>query len=220
MSNGDVILQIMLITLGMIAFGYIFNKLLGISGESARELRDKAMNLQERMRNAQLVGDHQSMQELQQESMELTKDMLKKQMVPTCIRCIIFLVIFSILSVIYSDYSSGLLPFPILWFGDGWVSLYFLFSIGFSLLIYVVKKIYRKATGKEKKKGGMLSDLMGMGSSIQQGGAPSLSDISRDTPSLKSYEPTLEKQKQHKEDSNKDDSKPSESKSWKDRLQD
>jgi uncharacterized membrane protein (DUF106 family) len=216
--SGIVILQIMLITLGMIAFGYIFNKLLGIDREKVSKFREKAMNLQERMRNAQLVGDYQSLREMQKESMELTKDMMKRQFIPMCIRCLVFIGIFTILGFIYSDYSEGLLPFPILWFGSGWAAIYLLFSLGFSLIIYIVRKLYRKATGKEKKKGGMLSDLMNMTSSMQQGGAPSLSDMGQTTPTLRNYEPTLDKQEKNKERTSKE-SQSSESQSWKDRLQ-
>jgi uncharacterized membrane protein (DUF106 family) len=151
MTTGYVIISLMLMTIGMIAFGMIFNKIMGINPEVAKELRDKAMNLQERMRNAQMVRDGQQMMQLQQESMRLTKQMMKKQLVPTCIRCVIFLVIFAILGIVYAEYASGLLPFPILIFGDGWVALYFLFSIGFSLLIWGTKKLYKKYIIKEDK---------------------------------------------------------------------
>ncbi|MFX0058512.1 MAG: EMC3/TMCO1 family protein [Candidatus Hodarchaeota archaeon] len=151
MTDGYVIVSLMLMTIGMIALGMIFNKVMGINPEKAKELRDKAMNLQERMKTAQMMGDGQQMMQLQQESMQLTKQMMKKQLVPTCIRCVIFLVIFAILGVVYADFASGLLPFPILIFGDGWVALYFLFSIGFALLIWGTKKLYKKVIGKEDK---------------------------------------------------------------------
>ena len=154
-------------TIGMIALGMIFNKLLGITPGVAKEIREKAVNLQDRMKTAQMMGDGQQMRQLQQESMHLTKQMMKKQLIPTCIRCIIFLVIFAILGVIYADYASGLLPFPILIFGDGWVALYFLFSIGFSLLIWATKKLYKKVTGKGDK--GKTREILNMLSPISDG---------------------------------------------------
>jgi len=154
-------------TIGMIALGMIFNKIMGINPEVAKQFRDKAMNLQERMRTAQMMADGQQMMKLQKESMQLTKQMMKKQLVPTCIRCVIFLVIFAILGIVYAEYSSGLLPFPILIFGNGWVALYFLFSIGFSLLIWGSKKLYKKITGKEDK--GKTRDILNILSPMSDG---------------------------------------------------
>ena len=70
MANGEIIIQIMLITIGMVALSEVLNKILGLNMEAARELRERSTNLQERMRTARLTGDPQEMLELQQESME------------------------------------------------------------------------------------------------------------------------------------------------------
>jgi len=138
----------MFISIGMVALGLILNKFLGINLQSARELRDKAQNIQERMRTAQATGNAQEMFALQRESTALMKQMMKKQLIPSCIRCVVFLGIFALIGVFYMNYASGLLPFVIPLLGDGWVAVYFLFSIGFSLLLWGVKKLYRKLTGK------------------------------------------------------------------------
>jgi hypothetical protein len=115
------------------------------------------------MRTARLTRNPQEMLELQQESMELSKQMMKKQLIPSCVRCLIFLGIFAVIGVFYANYSEGLLPFPILFFGSGWFAIYFLFSITFSLIIYGLKRLYRKLTGKEVKRrrasGGILGGL-------------------------------------------------------------
>lgn len=179
MANEEIILQIMFITIGMVAVGMILNKIFGLNTEKIKEMREKALNVQERMKTIQLTGDRQQMLEIQRESMQITKEMMKKQLVPTCIRCIIFLVIFAIIGFIYSDYSSGLLPFPILIFGDGWVAIYFLFSIAFTLIIWGVKKLYKKLTGKEdstrrasREITGILSPVSGeWGSTFQSTGS-------------------------------------------------
>ena len=134
MSNGIIIIQIMFIAIGMLILGMILNYVLGLRKENMSEMRKKALNLQERMRNAQLLNDYQLMAQTQQESVQFMKLMMKKQFVPICIRCIIFWGIFAVLGFIYSDYWGGLLPIPILIFGNGWVAIYFLFSIGFSFL--------------------------------------------------------------------------------------
>ena len=191
MSDGVIIIQILFITIGMMILGMILNYILGLRKENLSEMRKKALNLQERMKNAQLLNDYQLLAQTQQESVQFMKLMMKKQLVPMCIRCIVFFGMFAILGVIYADYWEGLLPWPILFFGSGWMAIYFLFSIGLSLLIYGVKKLYKKITGKETKSQSALREIMGMLSPNQQAiGTPfhmtsstqTPSDISIDTP--------------------------------------
>jgi len=162
MANEIIIFQIFLVTLTMVVLSMIFNKITGLNQESAREIREKTTDLQERMRTAQQEGNVQNLRSLQQESMELTKTMMKKQLIPSCVRCFIFLGIFGILGLFFAQYTTGLLPFPILFFGSGWVAVYFLFSISLSLLFYLVKKVYRKMTGKEDRRKMEKQEIMGM----------------------------------------------------------
>lgn len=152
MANEEIIVGIMLITIAMIGVGELLNKFMGVNKDAARELREKTKKLQERMKTAQLTGNTQIMLELQRESMELTKIMMKKQMIPSCVRCIIFMGLFAVFGTVYAGYEAGLLPFPILIFGSGWFAVYFLFSITFSLILYGIKRLYRKLTGKEVKR--------------------------------------------------------------------
>jgi len=152
MAIVEIIVQIMLITLVMIGVSEILNRIMGVNSDAAREIKEKSKNLQERMRAAQLTGDNQILQELQRESMELTKTMMKKQMIPSCVRCFIFMGIFGVIGTVYAGYSEGLLPFLIPFFGSGWFAVYFLFSITFSLILYGIKRLYRKLTGKEVKR--------------------------------------------------------------------
>ncbi len=161
MTNGDIIIQIMLITIGMVSLGEVLNRIFGLNMEAAREIRDKSQNLQERMRTASLTGNPQEMMELQQESIELTKQMMKKQLIPSCVRCIIFLGIFALIGVIYANYEKNLLPFDLWFFGSGWFAIYFLFSISFSLILYGLKRLYRKLTGKEVKRKKPLGGILG-----------------------------------------------------------
>lgn len=162
MTNEIIIFQIFLVTLGMVVLSMIFNKLTGLNQGSAREIREQTMALQERMRTAQQEGNVQTLRELQQESIELTKTMMKKQLIPSCVRCFIFLGIFGILGFFFAEYSTGLLPFPVLFFGSGWIGVYFLFSISLSLIIYLVKRVYRKMTGQEDKRKLEKQEIMGM----------------------------------------------------------
>ena len=160
MSNVAIILQILFITIGMILFGMVLNRILGMRKEMIKEFREKALNLQERMRNAQVIGDAQLMLQLQRETMQLTKQIMLKQLIPLCLRCLIFIGIFAVLSFIYSDYKRGLLPFPLLIFGSGWFALYFIFSICLSLILFGVKRLYKKLTGKEIKTQRELREVM------------------------------------------------------------
>ncbi|MBD3341664.1 MAG: hypothetical protein GF353_21345 [Candidatus Lokiarchaeota archaeon] len=160
----QVVLELMFISIGVVIFGLILNKILGLKSSKMKELRDKAKNLQERLRQAQILNDPQLMQELQAETMQLMKGMLKKQLLPMCIRCIIFLGIFAIISFFYGQY-------------EWWFWVYFLWSLGFSLLSFGLTKLYRKLTGKDDKKKEFAQEIFGSISPAQQGGLGSLSSL-------------------------------------------
>ncbi|MHA2007872.1 MAG: hypothetical protein ACXABO_10925 [Promethearchaeota archaeon] len=205
MSNAIIILQILLITIVMLIFGIVLNRILGLKKEKMKEFKDKALNIQERMKNARVLGDIRLMAQLQRETMQFTRQIMLKQFVPLCVRCVIFIGIFSVLSFIYSDYDSGLLPFNIFILGTGWVALYFLFSIGFSLIIFGVKKLYKRIAGKEVSTQSNLRELIGIISPTQpeSGITYGLSDA---------VSPGMERNSFKQEELEKEDS-------WKDRIQ-
>lgn len=161
MANEEIIIQIMFITLAMVGLSEILNRIMGLKGDTAREIREKSRNLQQRMKTANLTGNSQEMFALQQESIALTKLMMKKQLIPQCVRCFIFIGIFVLIGGIYGRYGN-LLPFPILIFGSDWFALYILFSLGFSLILYGIKRLYRKLTGKEDKRKKASREILGM----------------------------------------------------------
>ncbi len=198
MSNAVIILQIMLITIGMIILGMILNKVLGLSKEKITEFKERASNLQERIRNAQVVGDIQMMAHLQRETMQFTKQIMLKQFVPLCLRCFFFIGIFALLGFIYADYGSGLLPFPLLFFGNGWVAIYFVFSISFSLIIFGIKKLYKRITGKEISSQNHLREIMQLVSPTQQTSGISF-QVSDAVPSSKVEENSSERTDSWKE---------------------
>jgi len=168
MSDAFIIVQIVLITIGMVFLGMVLNKLLGLSKDKISEFKEQAFNLQERMKNAQVLADPQLMLQVQRETMQFTKSIMIKQFVPLCLRCFIFIGIFAVLGFIYADYDSGLLPFPLLIFGTGWVAIYFIFSISFSLIIFGMKKLYKRITGKQVSSQGHLREIMELVSPSQQ----------------------------------------------------
>ena len=210
MANEEIIIQIMLITIGMVGLSELLNRIFGLNMGAAREIREKSQNLQERMRAAKFSGNFQEMQELQQESMVLTKLMLKKQMIPSCVRCLIFLGIFGVIGGFYANYSTGLLPWPILFFGDGWFAIYFLFSLTFSLIIYGFKRLYRKLTGKDVERKRASGGVLG-GFSPQKGDQEQHLQLTRPITN-ESIERGVVEDKQEEQDDKPEDE------SWKDRI--
>ena len=59
MANGEIIIQIMLITIGMVGLSEVLNRIFGLNMDAARELREKSQNLQERMQTARLTRNPQ-----------------------------------------------------------------------------------------------------------------------------------------------------------------
>ncbi len=145
--TNDVILELMFIALAMVLFSLLLNKLLGVRASKMKEIRDKAKNLRERVRQAEILGDPALMQQLQIETMGLMKLMLKKQLIPMCVRCLIFLVIFIIISMLYSQYEY-------------WFWIYFLFSFSFSMIVFGIKYLYKRITKKEDKRKGFAKEIM------------------------------------------------------------
>ncbi len=211
MANEEIIIQIMFITLAMVGVSEILNRVFGLNMDTAREMRENSRNLQERMKTARLTGNSQEMVALQQESIALTKVMMKKQMIPSCVRCAIFWGIFALLSAIYIDYWEGLLPFPILFFGTGWSAVYFLFSIGFSLILYGLKRLYRKLTGKEDMRKKRSREILGM-LSPQSGNEQGNIQLTRQIPDISPRDYNSDSEQEESEEQPKSDS-------WKDRIQ-
>lgn len=139
----------MFIALGMVLFSSLLNRIFGLKLEDMKELREKGFNLQERMSNAQALGDIQMMRDLQLESVALMKTMMKKQLIPMCVRCIIFIGIFAVIGVIYAPY-------------DFWFLTYFLFSLLFSFSAMGIRYAYKKVTHKEDKTKLMSKELLGI----------------------------------------------------------
>lgn len=210
MAIEEIIIQIMLITVGMVALSEVLNRILGTNMEAARELREKSQDLQERMRTARLTGNQYEMQELQQESLELSKQMMKKQMIPSCVRCLIFWGIFAVIGFVYADYVAGLLPFDLLFFGSGWFAIYFLFSISFSLILYGFKRLYRKLTGKEVKRNKASRGMLG-GLSPQSEGEEQYLQLTREIPNESRQEEVIKEIREEEGERSKTDS-------WKDRI--
>ncbi len=147
MANEIIILQIVLITVIVYFSRLVFIKIFGQSASERRDFIDKTKDIQNRLNQA--MGDAEEFTRLQKEYMALMKQMMIKQMVPMCVCCITFWVLWAILGIIYADYSAGLIFFPVLFFGDGWVGLYILTSFSLFGVSYLIRLIYRKIKGIE-----------------------------------------------------------------------
>ncbi len=192
----EIIFELMYISLGLSIFGLILNKILGLKSSVMKEIRNDAKNLQDRLKQAQVLGDPRIMQELQAETMQLMKQMLKKQFLPMGIRCIIFLGIFFILSFYYGGYEY-------------WYWVYFLWSLGFSLSVFGLTKAYKKVTGKEEEKKSLAKEIA---ASLGQRSSYFISNVS----SIETQDSQID---DHTSKNDEENQESEESDSWKDRLQ-
>jgi len=149
MANEIIVIQIMFIALGMVIFSTLLNRIFGLKLADMKQLQERIFNHQERMRNAQAIGDMQIMRELQMESVALMKTMMKKQFLPMCLRCVIFIGIFAVIGLIYAPYEF-------------WFITYFLFSLLFSFSAMGIRYAYKKLMHKEDNTRSMSRELMGM----------------------------------------------------------
>ncbi|MHA1525507.1 MAG: hypothetical protein ACTSQD_00620 [Promethearchaeota archaeon] len=192
----EIIFELMYISLGLSIFGLILNKILGLKSSVMKEIRVDAKNLQDRLKQAQVLGDPRIMQELQAETMQLMKQMLKKQFLPMGIRCIIFLGIFYLLSFYYGGYEY-------------WYWVYFLWSLGFSLSVFGLTKAYKKVTGKEEEKKSLAKEIA---ASLGQRSSYFISNVS----SIETQDSQID---DHTSKNDEENQESEESDSWKDRLQ-
>ncbi len=134
----------------MTIFSYILNYLFASKFGPTQEMQEKVESFRTKateLRNSP-EADYDALQEFQAEMMAFMKVVFKKQLVPLCVRSLVFLGIFAIIGIFYGDYRSGLLSFPILFFGTGWIAVYFLWSILLGFAFWGIRRLYKKITGK------------------------------------------------------------------------
>ncbi|MCP4761005.1 MAG: DUF106 domain-containing protein [archaeon] len=149
-ATPDQYIQILLITIGIFLLSRFFNKKFGIDRAQQMESQIRNQELQEDLRVATKNGDMEEAQRIQIELMEIMQNMMKKQMLPMCFRSLIFIAFFGILGFIYT--GIDFFDFPILIFGKGAMGLYFLYSIGLSLLLLVFRRLRSSLNPEEEKK--------------------------------------------------------------------
>ena len=148
-TKANAIWQIMLITVVINILTQWFSKKFSLSQEVQMNMQADIKDLQDRMKYAK--GDMQQMEQLNAEMMVVMKNMSKKQMIPMCVRSLVFIGFFWILGLIYGEWKEDLLPIPLL-FGDGYVGLYVTFSLILSLTIALVKFGFKKLNPEKEDK--------------------------------------------------------------------
>lgn len=142
-------LILFLITLAMVGFSRLFAYKIGLNLTDRVEQQERMQELQRELMEAQKNQNYQRVMELRDESMEMMQGMMKKQLLPMCVRSAIFLGLFAVLGIFYGRLEFTKNPIQI--FGPGYASLYFVYSLGISLAYYLIRYLYRKLTGKEKE---------------------------------------------------------------------
>jgi uncharacterized membrane protein (DUF106 family) len=144
----EIILQIIGFSIFMVILSMIMNKKYMLSQEAMMAQQERMQMLQEKLMKAQRFNNIELFQEAQAELANEMKELMRKQMIPMCVRTLVFLGMFGLLGLLYGQYDS-IFPFPILFFGKGWAAVYILTSLGLSLLIALFKKIFKKGTTQQ-----------------------------------------------------------------------
>jgi uncharacterized membrane protein (DUF106 family) len=134
-------LIVFIVTLAMMLLSQFLNKKFGISMSNQRATQARMQELQQQLMEAQRM-DPAEARRLQQESMVMMNQMMRKQLIPSLIRCVIFWVFFFVLTAVFAGLEF--FTVPILIFGQGVVAIYFIYSIGISLLLFLVKYIRKR----------------------------------------------------------------------------
>ena len=98
--------QIFAISFGMAVLNLIFSVIFRLDPKEQMDIQTKMQDLQEQMKLAQTRPE--LMQQYQAEMMQLTRNMTKKQMIPMCIRSVVYMGIFALVGGLYRQYDEGL----------------------------------------------------------------------------------------------------------------
>lgn len=163
-SSTDYII-VLLITIAMMVVSQIFSRKFGGSFSQQIQNQERIKAMQQELMEAR--NDPVRMQQIQGEYMKLMNDLMKKQMLPMCLRSGIFLGIFFIMNSIFSGKTFDANPIKI--FGPTFASLYFMYSIGIMLIIYLVKYIMKKVrpTQNQSDKEQFIDNIRALQSNIK-----------------------------------------------------
>ncbi|MHA1870533.1 MAG: hypothetical protein ACTSXF_06245, partial [Promethearchaeota archaeon] len=118
----------------------LFNKKYGLTMSQQLKMQEQVRTLQQRMSDAQRNANPEELRRIQQEMMQISKDMMMKTMLPSLVRCAFFWIVYAILNYYYKNVSFNGLSF--FW-------IYFLYSLGIGLIFWLITKKFGK---KDKEK--------------------------------------------------------------------
>ena len=147
----EIIWQIILISLAMVLFSQLFSMKFAINPQSQMELQMRIQDMQERLKLAQQNANAQEIQMINQEMMMIMQTTMKQQLIPTCIRSIIFIVIFGVLSAVYSQYNDEL---PVSWY------VIYLFTSLIGSLVFSQLRKFIQSKNPNYKKPEMVTDKL------------------------------------------------------------
>ena len=137
-----IIWQIVGFSILMIALSQFFNWKYRISPEDMIDFQERMRLLQEELKLAQSQGDQQKFRELSSELQVLMKELMQKQMYPSCLRTLVFIVILSIVGGIYGEYENIL-------GGLNWFWFYVLLSFLGNMFINMIRKKVKESRGEQ-----------------------------------------------------------------------
>ena len=139
-------LYILAICVGTTTLSQVFRHFFGMRPEQSMQMQQRLRELQEEMMAAQ--GDPETLAQVQQEAMQTYKTTMRKQLIPSCISSLLFLGIFYVVRMLFSDYY---------FFGnENWAFFipYLLFSLTISGSIALVRYLIKR----NKRKKGLIPD--------------------------------------------------------------
>ncbi|MHA1897832.1 MAG: EMC3/TMCO1 family protein, partial [Promethearchaeota archaeon] len=133
-------IELLVYTLIITIISQLFNKKYGLTMSQQLKMQEQVRTLQQRMSDAQRNANPEELRRIQQEMMQISKDMMMKTMLPSLVRCAFFWIVYAILNYYYKNVSFNGLSF--FW-------IYFLYSLGIGLIFWLITKKFGK---KDKEK--------------------------------------------------------------------
>lgn len=134
-------LEMLIYIIGMVLFSQIFNKFFGIKASDQMGTQEKIRELQQELLENQ--DDPNELMRLQGEMSAIMKEMMSKTLLPICIRLVIFMGLFWFLRIRFAGVN---------FIGGGIIPFYIIVSIGISVALFYIKKLFKKSgIGPEKE---------------------------------------------------------------------
>lgn len=125
-------LILIIVIIAMAVGSQLFNYKFGLTTQQQLQTQQRVRELQARMMAAR--DDPQELHRLQMESMNITRNMMKKTMIPSLVRCVAFLGVYWGLYYYFSNTQ----------FFSSFIVVYFVLSLSISLIVMLIARLFRK----------------------------------------------------------------------------